>query len=172
MRHLILAAAALGCANAATAAVTPCRAALDVTDQDPAGLNVRAAPGGPVIAKVKAQGRWVEVSVTGQDGAWARIESARMEADENDNSTDKLLWKGSGWVAFSKLGVSEFDSRSRFYAAPNEHSKMVLSLESYHDEGVDPEAILGCQGDWLQVRIKGVVGWTHEWCTNQLTTCV
>ncbi len=179
MKQLILAAAALAYASGAMAQVTPCKGELDITDQDPAGTNVRASPGGPIIGKVKARSRWVEVEVTGQaldasGSAWARITSASLEADENDNVPDRdtVLWKGVGWVAFSKLGVEEFDSRSRFHAAPDEHAKVVLSLESHHDEGVDPEAILGCDGDWLKVRIKGIVGWTHTWCTNQLTTCV
>jgi hypothetical protein len=172
MRQLILAAVALACANGASAAVTPCSATLDIADQDPAGLNVRASPGGPILTAVKARGRWVEVDVTGQDGAWARIDTARLEADENDNPDERVLWKGAGWVAFSKLGVSEFDSRARFYAAPDEHAKLVLSLESYGDKTEDAQAILGCEGDWLEVRIKGLVGWTHQWCDNQLTTCV
>ena len=177
MRQLILVAAALACANGAMAATTPCRATLDITDKDPAGLNVRASPGGPIITAVTAPGRWVEVDVTGQakdasGGAWARIDAARLEADQNDNPDEKVLWKGVGWVAFSKLGVSEFDSRARFHAAPNAHAKVVLSLESYVDKTEDAQAILGCDGDWLQVRIKGIVGWTDTWCTNQLTTCV
>lgn len=172
-RHLILAAAALGWAGAATAQTVACEATLDIADQDPAGLNVRASPGGAVVTALKARGRWVEVEVTGQNGGWAHIKSATMQADENDNVDNAgPIWKGDGWVAFSKLGVSEFDSRSRFYAAPSEHAKLVLSLENYHDEGVLPDAILGCDGEWLKVRIKGIVGWTHTWCTNQLTTCV
>jgi hypothetical protein len=173
MKRLILATAALAHAHGAMAAITPCSATLDIADKDPAGLNVRASPGGPVITRVKALGRWVEVDVTAHDGGWARIDTARLEADENDNPDEKVLWKGVGWVAFSKLGVSEFDSRARFHAAPSETSKLVLSLESYDDgKTEDAEAILGCDHDWLQVRIKGIVGWTHQWCTNQLTTCV
>jgi hypothetical protein len=178
LRGLILGAAALAYANGAVAEVTPCSATLDIADQDPAGLNVRASPGGPIITALKAKGRWVEVEVTGQaigpsGGAWARIKSATMQADENDNVDHAgVIWTGAGWVAFSKLGVSEFDSRARFYATPSKKAKLVLSLESYHDEGVDPEAILGCDGDWLKVKIKGVTGWTDTWCTNQLTTCV
>ena len=50
--------------------------------------------------------------------------------------TAGLLCKGAGWVAFSKLGVDEFDSRARFYAAPNEQAKVVLSLEGYGDKTV------------------------------------
>jgi hypothetical protein len=159
-------------AAAASAQTVACDVKLNVTDQDPAGLNVRASPGGAVVAAVKAKGRWVRVEVTGQDGAWARIKTATLEADENDNPSGEVIWKGVGWVAFSKLGVEEFDSRARFLAAPNEQAKMVLSLEGYGDKTAPAEAILGCGGDWLQVRVRGVVGWTHAWCTNQLTTCV
>ena len=178
IRGLILGATALAWAAGAAAATTPCSATLDIADQDPAGLNVRASPDGPIVTALKARGRWVEVEVTGQaigpsGGAWAHITKATMQADENDNVDHAgPIWKGAGWVAFSKLGVSEFDSRARFYAAPSEHAKLVLSLESYHDQGVLPDAILGCDGDWLKVKIKGVVGWTNTWCTNQLTTCV
>jgi SH3-like domain-containing protein len=158
--------------SAAAAQTRSCDAAVNVADQDPAGLNVRAAPGGAIVTALKAKGRWVRVEVTGQDGGWARIRSATLEADENDNPSGDTLWKGDGWVAFSKLGVEEFDSRARFFAAPNERAKLVLSLEGYGDKTASAEAVLGCDGEWLQVRIKGVVGWTHMWCTNQLTTCV
>jgi hypothetical protein len=157
---------------AANAQTIACDAQLNVVDQDPAGLNVRASPGGPVITALKAKGRWVRVEVTGGKGAWASIKAATLEADENDNPNGAVIWKGVGWVAFSKLGVEEFDSRARFYAAPNEQAKLVLSLEGYGDKTAPAEAILGCDGDWLQVRVKGVTGWTHVWCTNQLTTCV
>ena len=169
---LVAAMAAAFLSTTARAGAVTCNVAVNITDQDPAGLNVRASPAGAIITAVKAKGRWVRVEVTGQDGAWARIKTARLEADENDNVSDQLLWKGVGWVAFSKLGVEEFDSRSRFHAAPNEQSKLVLSLEGYGEKTAPAEAILGCDGDWLLVRVKGVVGWTHAWCANQLTTCV
>ena len=174
MRQLAFAAAmaATFLSTAVGAETVACNVAVNVTDQDPAGLNVRASPGGAVVTALKAKGRWVRVEVTGEDGAWARIKTARLEADENDNPSGELLWKGVGWVAFSKLGVEEFDSRARFFAAPNERAKLVLSLEGYGDKTAPAEAILGCDGNWLQVRVKGLVGWTNVWCTNQLTTCV
>jgi SH3-like domain-containing protein len=174
MRQLAFAAAmaATFLSTAAGAQTVACNVAVNITDQDPAGLNVRASPGGAVVTALKAKGRWVRVEVTGQDGVWARIKTARLEADENDNPSDQRLWQGIGWVAFSKLGVEEFDSRARFFAAPNERAKLVLSLEGYGDKTAPAEAILGCDGNWLQVRVKGLVGWTNVWCTNQLTTCV
>ncbi len=159
-------------AQVAQAQTAACDVRVNITDQDPAGLNVRASPGGPIVAAVKAKGRWVRVEVTAQDGAWARIKSATLEADESDNPDGRLLWKGVGWVAFSKLGVEEFDSRARFHAAPSEQSKVLLSLEGYGDKTAPADAVLGCDGDWLKVRVKGVVGWTDQYCTNQLTTCV
>jgi SH3-like domain-containing protein len=169
---IVLGVAAITLASAADAQTRACDVAVNISDQDPAGLNLRASPGGAVVTALKARGRWVRVEMTGQDGAWARIKTATLEADENDNPSGERLWNGVGWVAFSKLGVEEFDSRARFHAAPNEQAKLVLSLEGYGDKTAPAEAILGCDGDWLQVRVKGVVGWTHVWCTNQLTTCV
>ena len=168
MRQLILAAVALAWAGAATAQTATCILDLNVTDQDPAGLNVRASPGGPIIAAVEAKKRWVQVEVTGQNGAWARITSATLEADENGESADTVLWKGVGWVAFSKLGIGYFYGGTRFRAAPDEHAKVVLSLAGYRDSTAPPaEAILGCDGGWLKVRVKGVVGWTDQWCDDE-----
>src|SRR5580704_1131751 len=95
---IALAAAILAGSVTAHAEIVACDAALDVADQDPAGLNVRATPDGAIIGKLKARGRWVEVEVTGQDGGWARIKSATLQADENDNNVEKLMWKGTGWV--------------------------------------------------------------------------
>jgi SH3-like domain-containing protein len=172
LKQLILAAGALAWANAAMAETVACDVRLNITDQDPAGLNVRASPGGAILTAVKAKGRWVRVEVTGQDGPWARVKSARLEADENDNVSGKLLWQGVGWVAFSKLGVEEFDSRARFRAAPSSAAHVLLSLESYGEKTASAEAVLGCDGDWLKVKVGGVVGWTDQFCTNQLTTCV
>ncbi len=155
----------------ASAQTVACDIKLNVTDQDPAGLNVRATPGGAIVTALKAKGRWVQVHVTGQSGEWARIDDAREIRDET-GQPEKLLFKGAGWVAFSKLGVEDFDSRARLFAAPNEKAKVVLSLEGSGDATAPAESILGCDGDWLRLRVMGVVGWTNAWCTNQLTTCV
>jgi SH3-like domain-containing protein len=161
----------LWAATAPHAETTHCDVQLNITDQDPAGLNVRASPGGAVIAAVKAKNRWVQVEVTGQSGAWARIKSATLYSDEDAGGT--LLWKGSGWVAFSKLGIDHFDGRTRIRTAPSEDAKVLLSLEGYDDSTAPPaEAILGCDHYWLKVRVKGVVGWTNYYCSNELTTCV
>lgn len=174
LRRVILAAIAAASAGAASAETVACDLQLNITDQDPAGLNVRASPAGAVIAAVKAKNRWVRVDVTGADGAWARIKTATMEADEND-SVDHSgpLWKGVGWVAFSKLGISYFEGPTqRILAAPSDRARVLLSFKADDSTGPSPEAILGCDGHWLKVRVQGVVGWTDAYCTNELTTCV
>ena len=177
LRQLALAAAALGCANAALAQTVACNIDLNVADQDPAGLNVRASPGGAILTALKARNLWVQVHVTGQrsdasGGAWARIDKATLIGDETD-TPDKVLFKGVGWVAFSKLGVEEFDTRTRIRATPHGDAKVLLSLEGWDDNALPTaEALLGCDGAWLKVRLKGVTGWTDNYCANQLTTCV
>ena len=178
LRHLIVAAAALGWANAAIAQPVICDMDLNIKDQDPAGTNVRASPGGAVLAVVKAKDRWVQVHVTGSapgptGGAWARITKATRIGDEHDDAAEKLLWKGIGWVAFSKLGIEDFDGRTKIRATPYDNGKLLLDLGGYDDEHMPlAEALLDCEGDWLKVRVKGVVGWTDFFCANQLTTCV
>jgi hypothetical protein len=176
LARLILAGAVALAAGAATAQTVACNMDLNIADQDPAGLNVRASPGGAILTAVKAKGRWVQVEVTGQaigpsGAAWARIKTATEYSDENAGGT--RLWKGVGWVAFSKLGIDHFDGRTRIREAPNDQAKVLLSLEGFDDSTAPPaEAILGCDGYWLKVRVKGVVGWTDYYCSNELTTCV
>jgi len=49
----------------------------------------------------------------------------------------------------------------------------VLLKISEADESKLPHAeVLGCDGDFLKVRVSGLVGWTTDYCSNQFTTCV
>ena len=171
IRKLIVAAAASAFASGATAQTVACNTELNVTDQDPTGLNVRASPGGAVIRTLKAHNRWVQVEVTGANGPWARIKSATLEADENDVSDGSVMWKGVGWVAFSKLGFSYFNGHTRIRAAPGERARVLLEFTADDSSGPYADAILGCDHYWLKVRVKGVVGWTDTVCTEELTTC-
>jgi hypothetical protein len=175
LRRLILAAAAAAWAGSATAQTVSCIMDLDINDQDPAGTNVRASPGGPIIAALKARNRWVQVEVSGQaigpsGAAWARITSAKLQVDEHGNDEGAALWEGVGWVAFSKLGIGYFYRDTPIRAAPDWRAKIVLSFKSYRDsQASPPEAILGCDGGWLKVSVKGVVGWADNWCDNRLS---
>jgi hypothetical protein len=156
--------------QAAQAQTVACDLKLNVIDPDPAGLNVRSSPGGAVVTTLKAQGRWVEVQVVGQSGAWARIDGATLYAE--DNAGGSPLYQGRGWVAFRELGFEELDEHVRIFAAPSEDSRILLKLHT-PDGTKQPKAdVLGCSGDYLRVRIGAVVGWTRDYCDNQFTTCV
>ena len=147
-----------------------CDVKLNVTDQDPAGLNVRAAPGGAVIARLKAKGQWVETHVTGQAGTWARIDKATLIPDDQDQVRD--LFTGAGYVAFSKLGFETLSPSSEILAAPRVGARRLLKLANTDDVAMQKTAVLGCSGEFIQIRVRGIVGWTRSFCSNQLTTCV
>ncbi|HWE99038.1 MAG TPA: hypothetical protein VG248_04510 [Caulobacteraceae bacterium] len=147
-----------------------CDVKLNVTDQDPAGLNVRAAPGGAVIARLKAKGQWVETHVIGQAGTWARIDKATLIPDDQDHIRD--VFAGAGYVAFSKLGFETLSPNSEILAAPRIGARRLLKLANTDDLGMQKTEVLGCSGGFIQIRVKGIVGWTRGFCSNQLTTCV
>ncbi len=160
--------AALAAATPAVAAERTCDVRLNVTDQDPAGLNVRATPGGAVVGALKAKGRWVQVHAVSQDGDWIRIDGATLIDDVLPDG-EKPLEPGRGWAHVSKLGVEGFQAGAEIAAAPAAGAKVVLRLGA--DADSVPGQVLGCSGDWLQVRVKGVTGWTRGYCANKYTTC-
>ncbi|MFI4936725.1 MAG: hypothetical protein ACHP7N_19145 [Caulobacterales bacterium] len=174
-----LSGAALGLAAAlvgqiAAAADPPLRACdvrLNVTDQDPAGLNVRAAPAGAVIGALKAKGAWVQVHVTGQAGEWARIDGATLYDDALADG-ERPMFKGAGFVAFSKLGIEELKPNAQILAGPSDDARRLLAIPNEDESLLPPALVLGCSGAFLQVRVQGVVGWTRGFCANQRTTCV
>src|SRR3954447_8650219 len=57
-----------------------CNATVDITDPDPKGTNVRATPGGTIIASLtnpSSEG-WIEAHITGQLGDWYQIDRANL----------------------------------------------------------------------------------------------
>ena len=169
LQALMLGVAVLGWAGAATAQTVACNLDLNIVDQDAAGTNVRASPNGAVIKVLKARSRWVNVDVSGQSGAWARVTAARHLGGEGGQAE---LWKGVGWVAFSKLGIDHFDGPTRIRDAPNADAKVLLSIENPWDNMMlHADAVLGCDGEWLKVRVRGVVGWANNGCTSYGVNC-
>jgi len=171
----LIAASALGLpgVTASTDAPTPvraCDAKLNVIDQDPAGLNIRGAPAGAVIGALRGRDRWVQVHVTGQAGTWARIDRAVWISEED--GADHPLFSGVGYVAFSKIGMNELRTQSEILAAPAEGAHVLLKI-SEGDESKLPKAdVLGCSGEYVEVRVRGMIGWTRDYCSNEFTTCV
>lgn len=168
---LVLAAAPAALHGAATqvGAENACDVRLNVADQDPAGLNVRAAPGGAVIATLKARNAWVETHVVGQAGDWMRIDRAVLIDDDAPNG-EKTLFHGNGFVHVSKLAFEVLNPGAALRAQPGEAGPPLWRAPQ--DEDRVPKAqLLGCHGAYVQVRVAQVVGWTRQFCSNQRTTC-
>jgi hypothetical protein len=145
-----------------------CNVDADITDTDPKGTNVRAAPGGAVVASLtnpRSDG-WVDVHITGQLGDWYEIDRASLiNADLGPEG--KTLFHGRGYVHKSVVGVSGMENDGAIYANHNTKSPPV-DLHVPGDQQVD---VLGCWGDFLKVHVKKGTGWTREACTNMDTTC-
>lgn len=165
-------AAAPAALHGATAQPVPertCDVRLNVTDQDPAGLNVRATPGGAVIGTLKARNTWVETHVVGQVGDWMRIDEAVL-IDDALADGEKTVFHGRGFVHVSKLGFEVLNPGAAIHAQPSEDAPVVLRTPP--DEDHAPKAqLLGCAGAYVQVKVGVVAGWTRQFCSNQRTTC-
>jgi hypothetical protein len=153
----------------ASAQTVACDVKLNITDQDPAGLNVRASPSGAVVTALKAKDRWVQVHVTGADSVWARIDRATFIGE--DNAGGAVIFHGIGWVAFSKLGTEELRLGATILAAPQEGAQRLLKAPEDDDAKVPKAEVLGCDGLYLKVRVQGLIGWTQNYCSDQFTTC-
>jgi len=171
-RLLLALCAALTAASPGLAApaIRACDVKLNVTDPDPAGLNVRDAPDGKVIGALQAKGRWVQVHVTGDAGGWMRIDQA-MLYDDMLAEGQQALSPGAGFVHVSKLGIESLDGGARVLAEPKDGARLLLTAPLDPDQSPTAE-VLGCDGAYIEVRVAGVTGWTKSFCSNQYTTCV
>ena len=158
-----------GVADAAQPAERRCDVNLNVTDQDPAGLNVRSAPSGPVVGVLKARNAWVQVHVVGAAGDWLRIDRGRLIGDALPGG-EKRVFSSNGFVHVSKLGVETLNPGGVLRATPSEAGRVVFKAPM-DDAKIPKVVVLGCDGPFLQIRAGGVVGWTRDYCSNQYTTC-
>ena len=128
------------------------------------GVNVRAAPStqARVVRNLRPEGTSV-FDITGYNAGWFRISGA-VEAE-----SDSRIFAGDGWVHHSQLGLRAAHYNPRLFAGPNAQSRVLANLG-----GQEPEvALLGCTGDWAQVRAGNRIGWLAPdgQCSNPLTTC-
>jgi len=156
-------------------------------DEDPAGLNVRAAPrrDAAVVARLPPPRRVdgeklaVEFRVVGGDGAWLLIERAEY-ADYGSGA--KPVFSGRGWVAGALVDVGVQDERVR--RTPSETAEVVGEPRDLPDNGrefLSLGRILACDGGWIEVEGafradagapgRPVRGWVTNLCGNQTTTC-
>lgn len=149
----------------APAAGNRCAFGAFVQEDDPAGLNVRAAPSTsgrllgtlpPSFSSADNPGFKVriEVDVTGQDNGWFHVQHAR-DNEQLTGQAARQVFGGDGWVSGRKLTVKSQATQGR--AAPDAKSAPVLALGD--GEGFDNDAfvgashLLGCQGAWALIEL-------------------
>jgi hypothetical protein len=171
----ILTAMMLGClalsvttaGGAETAMRQACNVAVDITDTDPKGANVRATPGGAVIIALRLDtDGWIEAHVTAQVGDWYEIDRAELNPAGSPDKT--VIFHGKGYLHKSVVGVSGLMGGMPIYREPDDKSRPFDPFA----QGDQPVDLLGCWEDFLKLRTAAGVGWTRRACTNTLTTCV
>lgn len=162
----IVAFAALAAAPAPSpAAAKPAQCSVDLysVDQDKVS-NVRSAPSSDSAIEAKIDPSYAVLHVTGVSGNWFHV--TRID----DADTDKRLFKGSGWVHRSLLGLSVASGENWLRGAPNAAARKLVKLTPDGNR-LDP---LDCKGEWLKVTVDGhATGWIDRaaQCSNPLTTC-
>jgi hypothetical protein len=151
--------------------VVACDLRLDVVDPDPKGMNVRAKPAGPVLARIPLAAEWTEVHVTGYASDWFRIDLAETVDDDAPGGMRAVYRRRHGWVHASGLGMSELNTGEGtiLRASPADSANQLRRITP--DNEPKKLRVLACQGKWLRVDADGLVGWTRSWCNNQRTTC-
>jgi hypothetical protein len=92
-----------------------CNVTVDITDTDPKGTNVRAAPGGAVIASLSNPNvdGWIAVHITGLSGDWYEIDRANLiNADLGPDG--KVVFHGRGYLHKSVVGSAGCIMMARF----------------------------------------------------------
>src|SRR5262249_25074240 len=140
-------------AGPAHAADTVCNVNVDITDFDPKGTNVRAAPGGKVIAVLPAQATddWIEVHVIGQAGDWFLIDGATAVGDD-----ERPIFRGKGYLHKSVVRTMGLQNGTTIWVDHDTKSRP-LDREAMGDQNV---TLLGCWHDFAKIRVKKGDGWT------------
>jgi hypothetical protein len=169
MQAMFAAVSALIClaGSAQAAALQACDLTLDVIDADPHGTNVRATPGGQVLAALKTSSDpladdWIEAHVIGEVGDWFLIDGAKDVGDD-----ERTIFRGKGYLHRSVLGASGLENGLPLWSDHDVKSPMVAK-ETAGDQAV---RFLDCWGHFAKVRIREGTGWTKTLCLNTRTTC-
>lgn len=163
---LMLTPAAAGFAQ--SAGKQACNVNVDITDTDPKGTNVRAAPGGAIIASLKnpTSDGWIEVHLTGQFDDWYEIDRANLIGADQP-AGGKVIFHGKGYLHKTVLGVSGMQNGGVIYS---NHDIRTSPIDP-HAAGDQQVELLGCWGEFLKVHVRKGTGWTTQACTNMNTTC-
>ena len=141
--------------------VQHCRLAVFVNDPDPAGLNLRSAPGTESRVLATIVDRDAMLDVTGSSGKWLRVERVR-------NADGTVQFEGEAWVFGPFTGVRS-NRPLGLLAAPQQTSPVVARMPAERT-GV----VLACDAMWVRVRHGNTGGWMAPGahCGNSVTTCV
>ncbi len=138
-----------------------------VLDPDPKGLNVRDAPGvgGRVIATIPLDSDGTNVHIVASEpGGWVQIDRAETIMGA------VVFEQRRGWVSGNMLGIMTrgYDGKGvKLYPRP----RAKRAAGKLPSEG--EVRIAGCEGDWMRVKYKNLVGWLHpeDQCSSPVTTC-
>lgn len=176
---------ASGAAFAAGDDIAACMVPAWSADKSPEGVDIRSGPGteSPVIGNLPPPLRVAEgyefaaeVSITGSEEGWLRIDRAILNNYISDDEPE-IVFEGEGWVSGDQLGLAVEGRYLR--GAPSHDAPPVKDFyERLADGGVDlfqVERLHACQGFWVDVegsydghRLRG---WTDDTCASQVTTC-
>ena len=138
-----------------------CYLAVYVNDPDPAGLNLRRAPGAEsqIVATIVDGDAMLDV--TGSSGKWLRVERAR-------GVDGTVQFKGEAWV-FGPLTAVRANRALTLRVAPELDSPVITSMAA-DDFG----AVQACDAKWVRVRFGKSDGWMPPGahCGNSVTGCV
>jgi len=138
-----------------------CRVAVFVNDPDPAGLNLRRAPGTESqIATTIVDGDAM-LDVTGSSGKWLRVERVR-------GADGTVQFVGEAWI-FGPLTAVRANRALALHAAPRQTSAVVTTMQADQVGAVEE-----CDAKWVRVRHGKSDGWMApgDQCGNSVTTCV
>lgn len=133
---------------------TKCNIEAWVMENDPKGLNVRAAPSkdAAIIGKIPTSGGKYELSaeltIIGSHKGWLRITGARDYAASTFGLPPRKIYSGEGWVHGSRVG---FDVRSGVgFERPDPVSHRLVIAFNY--DGLSDvggfRSVVACQGEW------------------------
>jgi hypothetical protein len=176
---LMVTAIALPRIGEAAEGAVACKLRALVTDPDPNGTNIRAAPraDAPVIGHLPPRWHMAKDVVEGADFEMTASQDGWLQILNAEDDV-KRVFDGPGWIWGGLVGVTLGGPVLR--TAPRSDAPIAAQL-SRPDKGWEPDSfqvshVQACPGEFVQVRAKppgggaAVQGWLYRPCANQLTT--
>jgi hypothetical protein len=175
------------------AGTEPCDIAGWSNDPDPAGMNVRAAPGPSARVVGKVPPPWKAPDPSGDRGETFRsefriigyrdgwflirdISAPGVAYGERYPRNRPQPYRGQGWVSARLVGAALANGGmppGRLFLAPSAHAATRPAMRQGEpvSTGDIVERLHACSGNWGLVEIEGARGWWSGICANQVTNC-